>query len=89
MAKRIYNFTLPYEISSLYVHFGLQRLQSEGLFDKLPLDLRAKIETSAAVWEPVVISKEMCDAIDDDTWEKICKHLKWEFIPSQNLRSPA
>lgn len=79
MTKRIYNFELPYEIPSLYVHFGLQRFKNEGLFDRMPLHLRTKIETAAAAWEPFVITKETCDSIDDDIWKKIAAELNLDW----------
>lgn len=72
---RIYHFELPYTVSAMYVHFGLNKLKDEGLFDRLPKDLQVQFEAAAAAWEPVVIIKEECDEIDENTWEIIAAEL--------------
>jgi hypothetical protein len=75
MSKRVYNFSLPYELSGMQVHVGLSQLKDAGVFDRLPVDFRAKLEQASVNWEHVSITKEMCDSIDDDTWQMLAQKL--------------
>lgn len=71
MTERTYSVELPFEIPGYKVHFGLPMLKESGVFDELPLDIRAKLEQSSVNWEPVTITKAMLDELDDKTWHHL------------------
>lgn len=77
---RKYNFELPYKISYFYVVMGLQGLKDEGIFERLPIHVRNGIEDAYNSWSGVVVTKEDCDSIDEETWEIIANrlNLSWE-----------
>lgn len=75
MSNRTYNFELPYEISSFYVTFGINKLKSEGTFDKLPAVLQAKLQHASENWEAVLVTKTELDSIDDDVWKILAAEL--------------
>lgn len=79
MTHRTYKFELPYEIGSFTVGFGIGQLKAEGLFAKLPVDLQTRFDKAAETWQSVVITKQDCDEIDNDTWTKIADKLSLEW----------
>lgn len=68
---RQYNFHLPYSFSSWQVQFAPGRLQSMGVWDKLPADLRELIMEAYNRGLGFTLLKEDLDKIDNDTWEQI------------------
>jgi hypothetical protein len=77
---RTYHFELPYKIDTIYLHYGLQMLRKEGVFQKLPKDLQEKWIKAKDAWHPLKVTKADLDRIDNNTWARIANKLKlkWE-----------
>lgn len=79
LTTRVYNFTLPYKISGVEIHFGLSQLKESGIFDRLPHSIRTMIEHASDNYEDISITKEMCDSVDDDTWQLLAQKLNLDW----------
>ena len=80
-SKRTYNFQLPYTVNGIEIMMGIGQLKEKGLFQKLPKDLQKDMEDADSMFGEAVITKKMCDEIDDETWTELAKMigLKWKY----------
>lgn len=76
---RTYNFELPYVISGMYVHFGRDRLKTEGLFQQLPPYIQDRFNAAADAWQALMISERDLNAIDDAPWALLARELELDW----------
>lgn len=78
---RKYNFALPYTVSAVYVHFGIDKLKGEGLFQQLPVGLQQRFQAASDAWAELVITEDDCDTITDGPWILIATQLglDWSY----------
>jgi hypothetical protein len=76
---RKYHFELPYTMSPSNVFYGVQLLQRNGMFNRLPEDMQEKMTRARNMWHPLRITERDLNRIDDETWKYIASqlHLKW------------
>jgi len=80
---RVYDFTLPYQISGIQDSVGISDLKSDGLWDKIPADLQAKLEAGDSWFSSGVdIQKSDLDELSDAVWEYIAGKLS---LPWHNV----
>jgi len=74
---RKYHFPLPYKLGKLKVPFAISHLKKKGAWNKLPNDMKRRLEKSG--WGGVKITKRDLDRLDDKTWKMIADQLglKW------------
>jgi len=86
MAKRVYNFTLPYKLSPWQVFGAVAQLKGKGLWEQLPQDLQDKLQHCADLGYGLSVYDYQLDEIDDKTWAYIADqlHLNWEPAPQTN-----
>ena len=79
---RTYNFTLPYTIDKATVYWGYFKLESQGIFQALPSDLQQQFIDARNNGQPVTVTQDDLDEIDDDTWTKLASELGLQWSNS-------
>lgn len=75
MSNRIYQFDLPYTISSIQVEFGIGQLKADGIFQGLPPVLQQVLQQAADNWHSVTVTGSDLDMISDPIWEQLASRL--------------
>ncbi len=76
MAKRVYKFPLPYQISGIQDSVGISDLQSSGLWDQVPADIQAKLQAGDGWFSGgVQVTQADLDELPDAVWSYIAGKL--------------
>ena len=76
MAKRIYQFTLPYRISGIQDLVGISDLKEDGLWDQIPADLQTKLDAGDSWFSGAVeVTQADLDELPDAVWTYIANKL--------------
>jgi hypothetical protein len=75
--KRIYDFSLPYDVGHLGMGILRSRLMGNPNYNQIPQEVRYKIEHSGST----KITEEDLNALPDHVWEEIARNanLAWHF----------
>lgn len=74
--SRKYNFDLPYQISGIQDSVGISDLQDAGLWDKIPVDLQAKLQDGSGWFSGgVEVTQADLDELSDPVWSFIATKL--------------
>ncbi len=83
MAKRIYRFPLPYQISGIQDAVGIADLKDDGLWDQIPADLQEKLEAGDGWFSGgVQVTQAELDALPDPVWAYIAGKLGLQWSPA-------
>ena len=74
--SRQYDFPLPYTISGIQDSVGVSDLQADGLWDQIPADLQAKLESGDSWFSSgVEVTQADLDELPDPVWTYIATKL--------------
>lgn len=82
IAKRVYDFKLPYTIGAFKIKFGLGQLKSSGVFDLLPTKFQQMLEQAAKGFKSLTVTEAELNELSEDAWIKIADKLKlpWHYV---------
>jgi hypothetical protein len=84
---RKYGFPLPYQISGLQDSIGISDLQSAGLWNQIPADLQAKLQSGAGIFSSGVLCTQAdLDELPDPVWAFIAEKLglQWQAATTES-----
>jgi hypothetical protein len=85
ISKRIYHFDLPHMISGVQDTFGVNELQSDGMWPKIPADVQRKMLAGESWFGPgVSVTQADLDELPDDVLAYVANKLdlKWSKATS-------
>lgn len=84
ITPRKYKFPLPHHITGIQDSFGVQKLQSAGMWDKLPAAVQRKLIAGEGWFSNGTdVTKADLDELPDDVWTYVANELglEWEKVP--------
>lgn len=83
--KRDYSgIDLPYMVAHWKIGFAISRLQSAGVWDQLPSDLRKRVTDANEAGRSYSITKVDLDSVSDDAWKHLSEMIGGTPTPARD-----